>query len=389
MNAVEAVEQLGLLGRRLQAREMDLQYPVRALRRPANWEKVLGDPVAALSQLLGTAGEGQVRAKDGERAQEAPVSSLPLAPFRWEEDRPPVGSGISTGRSGFGSRQSGDTGSGSESSSGPAGGMRLARRQTSLLGILNANLEDRVYVGTGEQGRNAALTGEVRPERRPAARDEEAADLSGPVVRWSAAASSSAPQDEMRQSSGQAAQSIGGSQQDEGDYRARSVASLTRQGRVSDRPGGGPGAAAGTAGSSLPGEGDVTTGVNVWGYESLPRYGQEGAARLHEGLAPEDRRAPAQGTPAERGDEPNPAQALAAPLALHGQTHAEGQAGDGIGWQQNTDVAPVQDGVWATADDRQEERPLSMAQIEQVLSALDERLELMLLRMYGSAGGMP
>jgi hypothetical protein len=30
-----------------------------------------------------------------------------------------------------------------------------------------------------------------------------------------------------------------------------------------------------------------------------------------------------------------------------------------------------------------------MAQIEQVLAALDERLELMLLRMYGTAGGLP
>jgi hypothetical protein len=28
-----------------------------------------------------------------------------------------------------------------------------------------------------------------------------------------------------------------------------------------------------------------------------------------------------------------------------------------------------------------------MAQIEQVLTALDERLELMLLRMYGTSGG--
>jgi hypothetical protein len=389
MNAVEAVEQLGVMGRKLQARGMDLQYPVMALRQSADWEKVLGDPVAALSQLLGAASEGHVQATDDESAPEAPVPSLPLAPFRREEDRLPAGSGISTGRSGFGSGQSGDTGSNAGSSSGPAGGMRLARRQTSLLGILNANLEDRVYVGKGEQGRAAALTGDVRPERRRAAQDEDPADLSGPVVRWSDAPSSSAPQDEMRQSIGQAALSIGGTQQEEGDYRARSVASLTRQGMVSDRPGGGPGAAAGAAGSSRSGEGDVTTGVNVWGYESLPRYEQEGAAFPHGGLVPEDRREPAQGTPAERGDEPHPAQALAAPLALLDQTHAEGQAGDGNGWQQNADVVPVQDGVLASADDRQEERPLSMAQIEQVLSALDERLELMLLRMYGSAGGLP
>jgi hypothetical protein len=387
MNAVEAVEQLGVLGRKLQAREMDLQYPVMALRQPADWEKVLGDPVTALSQLLGAAGGGPVRAKEAVGEPEAPVSSLPLAPFRWEEDRPPAGRGISTRRSGFGTGQSGDTGSGSGSSSGPAGGMRLARRQTSLLGILNANLEDRTHAGVGEQSRAAALTGDVRPERRSAARDVAAADLSGPAARWSAAPSSFA-QDEMWQSSGQAAHSIADSQQDEGDYQDRGVASLTGQGMVSDRPSGGPNAVTGAGGSSLPGEGDVTAGVNVWGYESLPQRGQEGAARPYRRLDPEDRREAAHGTPVERGDESNSPQAPA-PLVLQGQARAEGQAGDGSSWQQNTDVAPVQDGVWAAADDRQEERPLSMAQIEQVLSALDERLELMLLRMYGSAGGLP
>ena len=69
MNAVEAVEQLGALGRKLQAREMDLQYPVMALRQSADWEKVLGDPVAALSQLLGAAGGGPVRATPHRRGE--------------------------------------------------------------------------------------------------------------------------------------------------------------------------------------------------------------------------------------------------------------------------------------------------------------------------------
>ena len=83
MNAVEAVEQLGALGRKLQAREVGLQQPSlrlqAVLRQSVDWEKVLGDPVAALSQLLGTAGGGQARAKDSESAPEAPVSALPLA----------------------------------------------------------------------------------------------------------------------------------------------------------------------------------------------------------------------------------------------------------------------------------------------------------------------
>ena len=152
MNAVEAVEQLGALGRKLQAREAGLQQPSlrlqMALRQSANWEQVLGDPVAALSQLLGATGGGQVQAKVAAGEPEATALFSPPAPFRWEEDRPPVGSGIPAARSGYTSGQSGDPGSGS----GPAGGMRLARRQTSLLGILNANLEDRARCRDGRTG---------------------------------------------------------------------------------------------------------------------------------------------------------------------------------------------------------------------------------------------
>ena len=63
MNAVEAVEQLGALGRKLQAREVGLQQPSlrlqAALRQGAAWEKVLGDPLTVLSQVLGAAGGGR------------------------------------------------------------------------------------------------------------------------------------------------------------------------------------------------------------------------------------------------------------------------------------------------------------------------------------------
>jgi hypothetical protein len=41
--------------------------------------------------------------------------------------------------------------------------------------------------------------------------------------------------------------------------------------------------------------------------------------------------------------------------------------------------------VWPAMPDSTE-RPLSRAQIDQVLAALDERLELLLLRTYGAAG---
>ena len=88
MNAVEAVEQLGAMGRKLQAREVGLQQPSlrlqAALRQAAAWEKVLGDPVTVLSQVLGAAGGGAGH-ENAESAPETSVSSLPLAPFRWEE----------------------------------------------------------------------------------------------------------------------------------------------------------------------------------------------------------------------------------------------------------------------------------------------------------------
>ncbi len=146
--------------------------------------------------------------------------------------------------------------------------------------------------GWANRAASLRLQATVRPEKRPAARDEDAADLSEPVARWSAAPSSVAPQDEMRQPSGQAAQSFGGSQQDKPGYRDGSAASLTDaasltgQGIVSDRQGGEPGAAAGAGGANVPGEGDVAAGIGVWAYESLPQHGQAGAARLDGRLDP-------------------------------------------------------------------------------------------------------
>ena len=376
MNAVEAVEQLGTLGRKLQAHELGLQQPVRALRQSADWEKVLGDPVTALAQLFGAAGGGQAWTKEPEGAPEAPVSPLPLAPFRWEEHHLPAGSGIHAGQGGFSDSQGGDRGP----RSGRAGGMRLARRQTSLLGILNANLEDRPYAGPGElrpQGR-PERQGDVRPDPSPAVQDELSVDPREPVARWGPVPSSSVGQDEVAQLSGS-------SQQDTPDYRG------SWPDMVSDRPGDGPSAAAGAAGASLPGDGDVAVGMNAWGYESLLPHGQEGVHS--EGrLNPERRRAPANGTasgmPAVHGEESNQTQASASPLVPQSQARPDGQAGDWNGWQQNAGLAALQDGVWAAANASQGERPLSMAQIDQVLAALDERLELMLLRMYGASGGL-
>ena len=380
MNAVEAVEQLGTLGRKLQAREVGLQQPSLrlqvSLRQAAEWATLLGDPVAALSQVLGAAGGAQVRAKEAAGEPAAPISSLPLAPLRWEEERPAAGSGMPGGRSGSSSGQRG--------APSPAGGVRLARRQTSLLGILNANLEDRVYVQVGDQGHVAALIGQVRQDDRRVARDTLPAAPREPVVRWSAVPGDlgeptvSSPlvgQDEVRQAGGQA-YLRGGLLQDEAES-LDGAASLTGQVAVSDRLGG-------TVGQGLAGDGDV--GMNVSGYVSLPQHGPESVVRAG------GRREPAH-SPLESSHSDMPVARDGDPVSLlgglHGQAHPERQAADWNGWQQSADlVPPARDSVWA-ADDTPGERPLSMAQIEQVLAALDERLELGLLRMYGAAGGLP
>lgn len=387
MNAVEAIEQLGAMGRMLQAREEGLQQPslrLLALCRTADWEKVLGDPVAALSQFLGAAGGGQ--AAKTEIAPEAADAPLPLAPFRWQEDRLLAGSGIPAAYGG------------QSDALPPAGGMRLARRQTSLLGILNANLENRAHMGTGQQGVVAPLT-DVTPSTgdvRPAGRDESPVDPHGPAARWSVVPSSFAGDDEMRQSSPQGALSAGGLQQEEPDYRE----SGGGQGTGRDRQGGGPSAAAGAIGSSLPGAGDAATKVNAWNHESLPQHGYEGVRPPghlgREGDRGIDGRQEAKGDLVARAAN-GPHQGLGAdqepwpPVvqsAVDSRAPGAGRAGDWIGWgPQNADGASAQAAVWAAAHDGQEDRPLTMAQIEQVLAALDERLELGLLRMYGAAGG--
>lgn len=382
MNAVEAIEQLGAMGRMLQAREEGLQQPslrLLALCRTADWEKVLGDPVAALSQLLGAAGGGQ--AARTESAPEPTDTPLPLAPFRWDADRPLAGSGIPAARG----EQSG--------APPPPGGMRLARRQTSLLGILNANLEDRGHAGTGEQGSVAALTGvaAITDAAGLARRDGAPADPHGPAARWSVVPSSFAGDDEMRQSSPQVVLSSGGSQQEDPHYRK----SGGGQGTGRDRLDGGPSAAAGVVGSGLTNAGDVTAEMNVWEYESLRRQRHDGIAHPGERQGSDGRQVAAPG-PVE-GAASGRHQGLAAnqeawpPVVqnvVHSQAGAMERASDWTGGgEQNADVPSAQDTVWTSAHDDQEDRPLSMAQIEQVLAALDERLELGLLRMYGAAGG--
>ena len=376
MNAVEAVEQLGAMGRKLQAREVGLQQPSlrlqMALRQVADWETVLGDPMAALSQLLGAAGGGQVPAREVESAS-PPASPLPPAPFRWEEDRLPRGSGMPAAPSEPGSEQ----GSGMGPRSGAPSGVRLARRQTSLLGILNANLEDRVYAKAGEQGATALMggaapIGDVRPEERQAGQNESLSVPAGPLVRWSAVPAPAAAEDEVRQPGGEAARA------------APSVLSLTSTALL--------GSAASRARQDLAGAGGGLTGdagaeMNVLGYEPLPQHAPESTVHSVGRREPAPGKVDdlASGMPAARGEEP-----VSFRAGLDSQARTEGQAGEWGGWPQNVAVAQAaQDGDWVTAHERQGEWPLSMAQIEQVLAALDERLELGLLRLYGSAGGLP
>lgn len=195
-------------------------------------------------------------------------------------------------------------------------------------------------------------------------------DLGEPIV-----SSPLVGQDEVRQAGGQA-RLRGGLLQDEAES-LDGAASLTGPGAVSDRPGG-------TVGQRLASDGEA--GMNVAGYVSLPQHGPESVVRAG------GRRESAAGAvdglhsdmPVARDGDP-----VSLPGGLHGQARPERQAADWNGWQQSADLAPsARDSVWA-ADDTPGERPLSMAQIEQVLAALDERLELGLLRMYGAGGGLP
>ena len=384
MNAVEAVEQLGAMGRKLQAREVGLQQPSlrlhRALRQVADWETVLGDPMAALSELLGAPGGGPVPAKEVESAAAAPVSTLPPAPFRWEEDRPLTGSGMPPARSEPGSWPNSEQSRGTGARAGAPSGMRLARRQTSLLGILNANLEDRVYAQAGDPGTTALIggaapTGGVRLEERGAGQNESPSVPTGPLVRWSVAPAPAAAGDEVKQPGGEAVRAAPSAAALTSTDLLGSAAARTEQGL------------AGAAGRGLTDDGDAGAGMTVWGYAPLLQQAPESTVRAV------GRREPARGTvddlysgmPPARGEEP-----VSSWAGPDSQARTEGQAGEWGGWPQNADVLQAaQEGDWAPAHERQGERPLSMAQIEQVLAALDERLELGLLRLYGAAGGLP
>jgi hypothetical protein len=77
MNAVDAAEQLMAVGRRLQALERQLQRPVVPLASGGVWGELAADPVARLSDLLASCANQTP-------ASLPPVPSRASPPYRWE-----------------------------------------------------------------------------------------------------------------------------------------------------------------------------------------------------------------------------------------------------------------------------------------------------------------
>jgi hypothetical protein len=164
MNAVEAAEQLIALGKRVQAAERHWQQPVAALQTTGPWEQLLADPLAALATLLAAAG-GHVRTPARQSGASQPPTRLrqsngPTGPL------PPAFVAVPAQAEGQpGSAQTAPVPASSAPlpTRAPAQATRLARSQSSLLGILSANVEGSESAsatsrGADEQGYGAART---------------------------------------------------------------------------------------------------------------------------------------------------------------------------------------------------------------------------------------
>jgi hypothetical protein len=371
MNAVEAVERLAEIGRRMQARELGLQQPLAALHLAGEWEKVLVDPVTALSVLLGNAGDGQGRAE----VVGSETAARPPAPFQWEKEHTP-GVDESPAR-----RGEADGVRGNEMS--PAAGVRLARQHASLLGILNANLENRAE--GREHGHVDVPTEPARGVAGGPHKSVRATREGSPVEERESVGWSDVPRGQdrgVRRATFVNAESVEHPHVRSGlassgfrqGAREPHVDVLTAQDGMQDRQG----PAWRMERAALDdGEADAATGAqsDAWVDDSglsigpVMQYG-------HEGVLAD----PQVGVVRRQGR-----------LATQGGLRVEGRDGSGEDrvhrdWGA---ASPLEGEVWTKTDDVKEEQPLSMAQIEQVLAALDERLELMLLRMYGAAGGLP
>jgi hypothetical protein len=249
----------------------------------------------------------------------------------------------------------------------PAGGLRLARNQSSLVNILSANLAEQ------QQG---ALAG---PHAHAPAAQEQAAQEQ--AERYDAGG---APVENRTPRRGDDVASALGAGEPLGPAQAPPAASPP--------PPSAPAAAAGESRVWIAAPADRPGGRAQAAASGAPRGTALDAARRAEGAsAPpggEDFTAAAAAQqpgrvpllPYAPGDAPTPPTGLALPAGAATNSPDLPAAGRA--------AAALEESAWPAAPDIAAERPLSSAQIEQVLAALDERLELLLLRTYGASANL-
>ena len=365
MNAVDVVERLTVLGRRMQARERLLQQPVVPLHSFPLWEQVLADPLLLLETLLAVTGSASHSPATTARPRisRPPVHSPAFVPMPMQPQEQPGGEpDIRVGRSPI-----------HPPTPSPGTGVRLVRQQSSLLGILIANLNEHRPAGPAD------FPGVGAAERRYVGVQDPHGRVQ--ATQW-------------REHSAQSWE--GGSRQGAGHIQASSEdatnAALDRTDRSPLLP---PGMFE-PVGLDTAGDGFIRR-------SKLPDAGatvQLGAAPMPAALhtaGPEDgstgvgmfMNAQAVDTRFLGQSNINSRPALAETRSF--ETDIAGQGPGGLLlWDRSTPVSvdpPLDDRGWRSSPDGAgAERPLSLAQIDQVLAALDERLELLVLRMYGTSG---
>lgn len=357
MNAVEAAQQLMQVGRQMQALEQRLRMPLAALYVDEKWRELLVDPGTRFAELLAMYDSPPPAAQSSDPAH--PVASFPWqnAPeitstpaIEWERpdgqiaatpmvkpaphaDVLPVASTLDHPQ---------------PPSSSPTS-RRLTRDRSSLLSILNANLQADTQSRSSIAGTEAvplsssryqlhqpqalsrpqlgthAISGQVdRPHTHPADDQPDAGRLLvEPVHRPAEMGSSALAATTLRQS-GQRTEPSSSSTQHPLDFRP-----------VSDEA------------------------------QALRHEPRE--ANDFQPVADEVGRGWTQGKVMPNASQPRPVPSAEAYSVSDRPPVVE----DDPNWPAATSATP----------------PLSSAQIDQILDALDERLELMLLRMYGTAGG--
>ena len=368
MNAVDAVEQLTALGRRIQARAQQLQQPAAAWQISQLWEQMSADPLASLGVVLAA---GSSAAHPSARVVKARISATPAAsPFLAAmPPQPQAQHGNASDRLPpdlpvYASDRKADTHS-------PDTGVRLVRRQSSLLGILNANIDTNT------------------PAEPPAAERKAHAPHEG--VR------ATQPKDyATRSDAGESPQSVVHGQPGRGDTTDSAPG---RTARLSLLPTRTPESVLLDAG----GDGSVRSSRRpdapaIAPPEVAPTAAVLPAARhqdtsLDAGMGMSD-----QGEETEFPAETRflaPSNFMPHPPSAEMRADVADMARQGRGelnrWDRHALLPvdlPLDDVGWRSSPGGVEaERPLSLAQIDQVLAALDEKLEMLLLRMYGTAGG--